>query len=66
VAASAFFSQLCSAITIYKTTVIDALKEHDPVTKENVCNLFLQSVPDGVDPQFVLFPMRHGFRYMEM
>jgi hypothetical protein len=38
----------------YKTMVIHALKEHDPVVRINFCNWFLQSVHDGgVDLQLV-------------
>jgi hypothetical protein len=40
----------------YKTKVVYALKEHDPVARIHFYNWFLQSVHDGeVDPQLVFF-----------
>jgi hypothetical protein len=49
-----------------KTSVVDALKEHDPVARIHFCNWFLQSVYDGeVDPQLVFSLVRPGFPYVE-
>jgi hypothetical protein len=40
----------------YKTTVVQALKEHDPVVRINFCNWFLRPVHDGeVYPQCFSF-----------
>jgi hypothetical protein len=41
---------------MYKTTLVYALKEHDPIARIHFCNWFLQSVHDGeVDAQLVFF-----------
>jgi hypothetical protein len=48
------------------TTVVQALKEHGPVRRIHFCNWFLRPIHDReVDPQFVFFPMRPGFPYVE-
>jgi hypothetical protein len=46
-----------------KVTVVHALKEHDPVTRMQFYDWFLQSVHDGqFDPQLIFPLVRPGFR----
>jgi hypothetical protein len=51
----------------YKTTVVHALNEHDPVARINFYDWFLWSVYDGEVDQPLMFssPMRPGFPYVQ-